>query len=134
MCDEDGGLKIVVRLPNVDGMSALDLCLGLDGLDLNVNDGSAGPLHIAWPRKVSEDEAKAKFSRKTGELRVSVPYAATDCAGGSADAAGSATSEPAPAPAPIGPQPLKKLPPPFSVANPNPALRTAAGPAAAPCA
>lgn len=75
LTEGDDALRIVVTLPGVDGMGALDLCLGADGLELTVSNGSSGPLSLAWPRSVDADGACAKFSRKAAELRVTVPYA-----------------------------------------------------------
>ena len=70
--DVDGVLRVVVSLPNVEGMSALDLSLSSDGLALIVSNGSLSALRLSWPRVVDVESAAAKFSKKTRVLTVQV--------------------------------------------------------------
>lgn len=76
MGEVDGALKVVVAVGHgVGGLEGLDLRLDDAGMELEFLDGSAGSLCIVWPSRVNADAAKAKFSRKSGELRVVVPRA-----------------------------------------------------------
>ena len=76
MSEADGALKVVVALPaSVEGLAGLDLQLDDAGMELEFVDGSAGTLVVSWVARVNADAARAKFSRKAGELRVVVPLA-----------------------------------------------------------
>ena len=79
MTDVDGALRLVVALPSaVEGMAGLDLNLDDSGMELAAADGTIGVLRVSWPPTVAgvdTDRVTAKFSKKTRELRVVVPYA-----------------------------------------------------------
>ena len=79
MTDVDGALRLVVALPpTVEGMAGLDLQLSDEGgMELSATDGSIGVLRVNWPSAavgVNTELARAKFSKKTRELRVVVPH------------------------------------------------------------
>ena len=72
MREEDGILTLVVSLPpSVMSMANVDLEICADRVQLEV-DGKPF-LHLALPQKVDEEQAKAKFVRKSHELRVTCP-------------------------------------------------------------
>ncbi len=65
-------LQVVIALEGVDSMAEVELSVGAMQLQLQLaND--AQPLVVPLPRRVDPDVSEtAKFSRKTGQLKVTV--------------------------------------------------------------
>ena len=83
--DGEGAIRVTVPLPSsVDGMSALDLSLVMEGMQLawptsdEQRRTSLSRLRLAWPRSdLNVDAASAKWSKKRHELKIVVPYSGT---------------------------------------------------------
>ena len=65
-------LRVQVALPGVAGMGALDLAVDSTQLRLEI-EGHPTPLVVRWAVEVAPDAAKAKFVKKSSELRVTLP-------------------------------------------------------------
>ena len=67
----EGEVKVVVPLPQVASMDALDLSMSSSEMRLDVA-GQLETLLVPFPDAVDEDTARAKFSKKTRELTVAL--------------------------------------------------------------
>ena len=83
----EGGaaLSVIVALPTIESMAALDLGLDADGICLQP-EGWASPIEMRWVAAVAAvgrtdavdvEGATAKFSKKSHELKVRVPLLPT---------------------------------------------------------
>ena len=90
------GLLIIVSLPGLDGMAALDLSMNEDQLCLSTH--GRHKLILRWPKAVDTRQATARFNKKSSELRLSLPYASSSALNsGDSQAATSAAVDDSPA-------------------------------------
>ena len=69
---EGGGLVLRVEVPELSSMKAVELDVSCTSFSLYVPQlYQLGP--IAWPRAVDADAAVAKFKKKSGVLKVTLP-------------------------------------------------------------
>ena len=67
-------LELTVRLPaTVKSMAQVEVDLGATHVAVSVDGESY--VDVELPRAVDEEQAKAKFAKKVGELRVTAPWA-----------------------------------------------------------
>ena len=75
---EDGGslLQVVLALDGVSSLAEADLSIGATGLELLLP-GARKPFSLPFPRRVDTEGADmAKFSAKTGRLKLTLRVAA----------------------------------------------------------
>ena len=72
LTDEGSALRLVVRLPSsVSSMAQVEVDLSSERVVVNVDDAPYADVKL--PRAVDEEQASAKFAKKSGELRVTAP-------------------------------------------------------------
>ena len=73
LTDVDGALQLVISLPDeVTSMAQVDVEIGLREIEVSVEGRRLVKLPLA--KDLCEDEARAKFAKKSHELRITVPY------------------------------------------------------------
>ena len=73
--DEGSAVRVIIVVPFAESMADLDLSVDARRLRLTVLGVSGTPLTVDFPRAVDDEQARAKFNKKTRELRVTLPYA-----------------------------------------------------------
>ena len=73
LSESDGALQLVVKMPeSVTSMADVEVDIGIREIEVSVQGRRLVKLPLA--KDISEDDARAKFSKKARELRISAPY------------------------------------------------------------